>query len=651
MKRVDSPSALLGDIWWVAAWFLLSSCLAWQGWRSIPPFDEAIPDFLGASAFLQTGTFPSRGNIGSYNSINPPGAAWLVLPGMMVFSDYRLFELCGSLLLHLGTLVGLFLLGSLAFRRSTARMAVLLYAFSPIGLFFAGSLWQRGLPFFFVWFVLFTVFWRIRGNGLYLAAALITFAAVMNMYMAIAPMVLLLPVVWYLYRPPVGVKWLLAAAVASVLIWLPYLHVEQTRGFRDLASMVLQLDIMPPDHARLLCDPDLREAMLRQPPPAPAGRVMDHVASLVRNRPPGVLTSGLLATGRLVSRAAHSVRERPHAAMTGLLANFTLTQGDRGTDSPIFWLRAPFLLFLTLLVLMRFAPSWLLLGGDPSEIDRPRFLSACGLLGLSAVLFTAIFIRHPPHEWDSLESGLPVQRGAALPATLALLAGVYQWRRSRPVATEDRALNDAGMVCILALVLPWVTLLLISEPLLRRYFLLWPLHVVLLALLASDTTTYWKRASILRAAQIALVLVVVTDSSLYAKLADWKKNGWAGADSDSLQALDFLAGQLRRERTSRAAIGYSYPPAWDDAYQSIDPRYRMGMEFDYVLGQRFGIRNSNHCPEGISAADEYRLFRVGPDPDPPEYVRARRRGLSDFRELARFGEFAVLRRRAPEDGR
>jgi hypothetical protein len=645
MKAAEWGPIWLRDVLWVAACLSMSGCIAWQGWKSIVPFDDTVPYILSATELAHAGILPSRGGINTYNSVSTPGTAWLFLPGVILFSDYRLFEVCGSLALQAGTLVGLFLLAGLSFGRPAARMAVLLYAISPIGVFYAGSLWPRGHPVFVVWFIVLIIAWHTQRSAKHLAAALVVYAIGMYVYMEIAPIILLIPVVWYFYRPPLGIRWLVLATFASLLIWFPYLRFEQTRQFRDLESVVFQVDTTPAEHGRLICDPDLRKAVLKQEPDVPSGRVMSRVAALVQNRPHDLLTDGVLMAGRVISRVAGLARNRPHSVLTGLLANFTLTEGYRGADSALLWLRAPFLLFLALLVLMRFAPLWFL-GGEPPEVDRQRFFSACLLVAVATVVFAALFLLHRPHELASLETGPPADQTTALAATLALLAGVYQWRRSRPVSVPDRTLNDAGKICLLALLLPWVTLLLIAEPILRRYLFLWPLHAVLLGIFATRLLGNGKTPAITRyAAQIALVVIVATSSVVLARLSDWRTNGWAGADSDALLALSFIATEVHRDGPGGAAIGYSFPAAGDDVYQEIDPRYRIGMEFDYILDQRFGVRNSDRCPEGISPEDEYRLFQLGPDRDPPEYVSLRRRSLAEFQPVARFGEFLVLRRR------
>jgi hypothetical protein len=601
------------------ACFVLSGWIAWQGWRGIVVNDDNVPSIEGATTFLKSGIVPSYGVISGYNSLNPPGSAWLLLPGVLAFFEFRFFELPGSLLLHAGTLIGLFILVSLAFSRPAARLAVSLYALSSTGLFFASSLWPRGHPFFCVWFAIWIILWHARKDARYLAFAVVTLAAGMYVHMELAPLVLVVPAVWYLYRPPVRTKWVLVAASVSLLIWFPYLRFERGREFKDITSLVFQADILPQDSGRLICDRTLREEVLALKQPVP--------------------------TEGVAIRARNFLGNRVGAVLVGLLANFpTAFETHLGS-------RAPLVLFLIMLVLGRFAPPWVFYGRPQEKADRQRLISACILLAVSAALFAAIFVLVP----NAKNQILRPERRVGIAALLALLGGIYQGFRSRPVG-EDRVSTDIENILVLTLVIPWLALLGVAEAGgERRYLFLWPLQAGMLGFLATDILVSWRvRASMVWAAQVALILAVAANPDLFARMKDWRTNGWAGTDPKILGALEFVANEVERENRNRAAIGYSiYDPAWagsyDASYQAIDPQYMIGMGPDYVLRQRFGVQNSNHCPEGISAADGYRVFQHGLDLDPPEFVRLRGRSLQEFEQVARFGQFAVLRRRRAQD--
>ncbi|HEX6386758.1 MAG TPA: hypothetical protein VF177_18985, partial [Anaerolineae bacterium] len=167
--------------------------LALQGWKSRPPATDMMTFIYNADAFLKNGTFPQYGDISSYGSFSTPGTSWLMVPGMLIFTDPRLFEKAGSALLHFGTLLGVFLLAQSALGSRPAYLSVVLYGLSGIGLSFAGSLWPIGHPFFYVWMTYFAVHWVTCRDTRYFAAVIVTWMAGMYVDMAITPAVMMLP--------------------------------------------------------------------------------------------------------------------------------------------------------------------------------------------------------------------------------------------------------------------------------------------------------------------------------------------------------------------------------------------------------------------------------------------------------------------------
>jgi hypothetical protein len=127
--------------------------LSIQGWRSRITTFDLVTAIESAQEFVATGRVPDRGILTSFASYTPPGTAWLMLPGVLTFKDPRLFELVGSGILYLGTLVGIFLLARNHFGMPCAYLSVALYGLSELGLFYSNSLWPRGHPFF----------WRLDG--------------------------------------------------------------------------------------------------------------------------------------------------------------------------------------------------------------------------------------------------------------------------------------------------------------------------------------------------------------------------------------------------------------------------------------------------------------------------------------------------------
>src|SRR5580693_3623063 len=100
----EESSWRLTDVLWLIGCFLLSACLAWQGWRGVTPWDDDVPGILAARKLLATGQLPSYGDVNNYHSLSTPGPAWLSVPGVLLFSDFRQVELGSASLLHAGIL-------------------------------------------------------------------------------------------------------------------------------------------------------------------------------------------------------------------------------------------------------------------------------------------------------------------------------------------------------------------------------------------------------------------------------------------------------------------------------------------------------------------------------------------------------------------
>jgi hypothetical protein len=75
---------------------LIRLALAVQGWKSRIPSFDMLTTIDEAQIFIDTGRLPEKGVLTSFLSFTPPGATWLMAPGVWLFSDPRLFELAGS---------------------------------------------------------------------------------------------------------------------------------------------------------------------------------------------------------------------------------------------------------------------------------------------------------------------------------------------------------------------------------------------------------------------------------------------------------------------------------------------------------------------------------------------------------------------------
>ncbi len=279
--------------------------MALHGWRSHPLAFDMLAYFTGAENLLKTGIPASYGDISSYGSFSPPGMVWLLAPGMLVLQDPRLYEKLGGALLHLGTLMGVFLLARALLGARCAYLSVVVYGLSGLGLAFAGSLWPIGHPFFYVWMVYFAVQWGACQDARYLAAAAGTWAAGMYVDMALAPAGLVLPAIWLILRPPAFSKLHPVAALLTLAVWYPYLKFEVGRGFADLRSQLLLQNILPSNYREAWCNPGLLLSFVG------GGSALAPADTKV---PPSVYGIQLSLLGGVTARLS--------GAIDGLLANF-----------------------------------------------------------------------------------------------------------------------------------------------------------------------------------------------------------------------------------------------------------------------------------------------------------------------------------------
>src|SRR5436190_1255303 len=138
LRRPSGAAAMLA----VLVVFIVGSLLAFQGWKArIPGFDFLL-DIEGARGLLLQHQLPTVSSLNSFAAYNAPGGSWLILPGVLLFHDPRLYGVA-SLFLYAGTLAGVFLLTRTLFANYCAILATLLYGFSDLGLRVAESLWPR----------------------------------------------------------------------------------------------------------------------------------------------------------------------------------------------------------------------------------------------------------------------------------------------------------------------------------------------------------------------------------------------------------------------------------------------------------------------------------------------------------------------------
>jgi hypothetical protein len=612
----------------------VSILIAWQGWRSRGLNFDMVNFIEGAHELLSVGTLPDRGDVSSYGSFSVPGAAWLLLPGMVFFNDPRLFEFVSAACLHLGTLLGLFFLTRLYFGTACAFLAVVLYAFSRIGLFYAGTIYPIGHPFFYVWIAYFAILWVTRGDTRFAAMAVALWLAGMYVDMAIAPVIFVLPALWLFYRPPIQTWPLVAAGIIGLLIWYPYIRFQLTRGFVDVRSQLLLQKVVPPNYKDAWCDPTLvlKDARATQDP----------------------------TTATAIDSSAFKAKIWDHWLIRALWYRWNSTLDHMISNFAINATVANVSAIMLLLVLYTF----LILGFGYSLRERAS-TSHFGKLGgrwparvgiamiLLAVLLNEFLIESlKPDGLLELTTRSYIRRLqlALLVIGLALLASrqvVAILKRTSVSAGHDPR-RDRSLLIVL--VIPWSILVTVAEsgrP--ERFLWLWPLQVILLA----ASLSYIRHPLPSRLAQVLLLAIIIANPLLLSRAESWLISGWSGNDAESIQAINYIADELQFRGQNRSTIGYeTFTYGFAAKYHHIEPRYKVGAHFDLVFKFGYGISNTNRCAEGVSSRDEYRIIQTRPkqsgkpgdffDGTGLEYFEIPSDG--SFRSVAEFGNYQVLRR-------
>ena len=573
---------------------------------------------------------PERGVVTSFFSFSTPGAAWLLAPGVLLFTDPRLFEYIGSLGTYVGTLFGIYLLTRLFFGRTPALLAIVLYGFSEHGLLAGSTVWQRyPIHCFTVWTVYCIARWVRDDSGRFLAAAILTWSVGMYVFLEMAPVIFVIPVLWLLYRPPIRILPIVAALVLAVLVWSPYLFFELGRGFADVKSQVLRQRIYHGDSSDSWCDP-------RAMPDSWRRDVAREVASISRTAEPVWISARRWAS----ERVGLTVGEL-------LLANFTSRiPGGR-------------VVLFALTILGLAAAAVRARGHAGAGADHRRAVRIRRILWLSAgtavlALVTNEFVLARFLTTDGALSPASVHLIRATELALLIVATVLIVARSPLSTALDRATSEwassaptrSTTLMAVAVGVPWLLLFLVADAE-RRYLWIWPLQV---CLLASAVMVVPRRLGAPRwvapLGAAVLTSLVMANTVFLSRLADWKQHGWAGQDAVEVEVTDRLAARMKSAGTRRAAIGYEIE-IWRFMAESniTDQRYKAGADFDLLLRARHGLENLDQCAEGVSSDDTYRVAQTeARDTNPLSRNRVDAARPVDFKLVDRVRMYEILQR-------
>jgi len=214
----------------------------------------------------------------------------------------------------------------------------------------------------------------------------------------------------------------------------------------------------------------------------------------------------------------------------------------------------------------------------------------------------------------------------------------------------DKAAIDLHRFLGLALVVPWFLMLILvlreADDPSRRFWWFWLLQTYLIGF-----SVFWIlprvriRRPLIVATQCAMLVAIVPLGAVRQGLVEIRRSGYGGT-SERLAAIDYLASTLKASGRTAAPIGYELSvPSWQrtEAGHFI---FKVGNDYDLVFRRRHGIENQTVAESGFSSSDEFRIVEVV-STDAFRDVRLPSDDLSQFTEMARFGNYWVGRRSSP----
>lgn len=226
---------------WITLLFLSSLPVKLATARDMPFDIDYVPVLARGLDWLNGGAFPAYGTLSSVSAYNMPMLVWLHLPALILTRDAFLSILLTMLVINLLTTCAIFGAGTRIFTPRTGFIAAALFTFSEIGISSSYTAWaQLLLPGFFAWTLWLIWEWYVQGRGLFLAlAGVVAVAGVMTHFAAILllPAMLIFAVIT---RASWQWRWLVAGIVGCLILLSPYLAFQTTRDFVDLRAFITQ---------------------------------------------------------------------------------------------------------------------------------------------------------------------------------------------------------------------------------------------------------------------------------------------------------------------------------------------------------------------------------------------------------------------------
>ncbi len=531
------------------------------------------------SRTVEYGSLPPVGTLSSVAAYNMPMLQWLHAPALWLTQDAGATILLTLLVFNWLGMVAVFWVGSAMFRPLAGLVAALLFAFSEIGISSSYTAWaQLLLPGFYAMTFACLWAWRWQERGIFLAlAGIVATAAFMTHFSA----VLLFPamlVFALLTRAKWQIRWLLVGASVCLLMLAPYLRFEAERDFADVRAFLSQ-------QARV--DAEIMDVYGQYKPgaqPIPAANDSAPGADPT----PAQTAQPQRDQNRIIAYAQRALRQSWNNALSPLTVGTGTLQSLAEPIAPLLALATPFFRLLVLgsvaVAILRYLPSARKQGIFSALVEREagRALLIILFLGVIAAGFILTRSQGQMTYWTGF-----------LSLEILLLAYLFSGMLG---VVEKRPLPRFVVLAGWAVALAILTLLPPAERAAR--------------VLTHDDDAYSRyNVSLLRHVQAATDFIA----------ADWAQSG-----------------------DTALTVSYDIYPEmnnlwWVPAWNSVDPTYGMGMNFDFLLRLHHGLENRNADPIGFVEDFDYLVI----------YEPGLQRHDADPYDIQRFGAILVLTPRTP----
>ena len=545
------------------------------------PFDIDIIPVLSRSVEY---TLPPVGTLSSVAAYNMPMLQWLHLPALTLAHNAFATILLTMLTFNILSTIAVFWLGYSMFNERMGLAAATLFTFSEVGISSAYTAWaQLLLPGFYAMTFLFLWQWRKYEQGKYLAlAGIIATAAFMTHFSAILLYAAML-VFALLTRAKWQWRWLLAGVFVCLLMLAPYLVYEAQHDFVDIRAFLKQETRVSPEvlAAVQYLKPESgllpREQLITQQTP---------VAPVTANQQPSESSATVKPRWQ---RGIDFLLSVPSQYLRGIGYGFSTTM--RGLPSVWRWaLYIPPMLFVL-------SVGW------------------------------ALWASVKPHPLTPSPSSRRGNHGTF----------TEYWRKGADILVET---PHGKIVLLLLFVLTIMSCLIltrnINEP---TYFMgLTSLQLVLAAaIFTHDKLPRWL---LILGAMLIITYAAVSTAERAARLYQHNDSAYSRFNVSIYRhvanAVDYIAADWQGGDT--VTVSYDIMPEmrdlwWVVAWHSIDPQYRMGMNFDFLLSYQHGLTNTNIDAIGyVETADYFVVYEPG----------LARFNLDEY-TVAQFGTIYVLR--------